>query len=874
MKKILLLFFFIVLIASTVSAECTVEADKPSYFWEESATITMSCSEATEKSKAYNLYIYNGTSDVPIDIINGTTPATTGENFFESFTISFGENWTEANFTLIGTPLEGYDTFNTSIGTANALIISEASVSGLYLGLASSIDATVKDEHEKKITGGICRIDIEDNTGNQDVIIVYSSIIEGDIDTSFILNYNAFAENKSYTAEIACWCGSNSSETECIDEDSNSIENSVGTTTTSFTTKLWTGMNNVPFNTVYENGTDYDNAEVFAGFEEKIYYFVNITNNYPGSQKIYNLPILINKDTGETFTEPDEQDHTHIYSAPTGNNTYVVPFEISKDVPTGQYYITNYFDVYYQSLLVTQDIVNTEMFNVTGTDDTILINKIVTNKDHYYTGEELHACMNITNNFDSRIDLELSYRLTCPSSSNLFETTRTILSNFIERRNIGAEKTLYHCAEFKIPPHDHLLYKTTNTCKVSVTVQSEYINTFDNRKSLSSSAFSVIDFGMYPEYETNPNYPLIRLFPDWRRFDDVIDNKTRSYYRTKINITNINETKLDPDDDISDAAWDVYVVFSNRMPCSQEIYNYTVIDNTGTIIDNEIENKAITWKRSDDGQKIENYCAIGIENVNFSDTDDDYFEVRVWFEDFTERQTEALESINTTIWNQSDSLYLQWLEATNQSDSLYLSLLEDINQSDIFYQSLLELINQSGSLRLIANSSGNYDKSLVCDNPVYTNENTMDCVLTITRMKGGDKETYFRMKILGFDETLIEFSHFMYINVTNTFPKTITLPALTLGQTYTVEVRTCYDGFGLMCDADATTATFRYLQPTEAGKTSTDAGINDTVKDFNILETVKSQNIAPYIIVLVCVVIWILVIITGFKKKNSKKHNH
>jgi hypothetical protein len=61
------------------------------------------------------------------------------------------------------------------------------------------------------------------------------------------------------------------------------------------------------------------------------------------------------------------------------------------------------------------------------------------------------------------------------------------------------------------------------------------------------------------------------------------------------------------------------------------------------VIDNEIEAKELQWK-TEYGEVI-NRCAIGIENVNFSDPDDDWFEVRIWYEDFEERQTEAFEDI-------------------------------------------------------------------------------------------------------------------------------------------------------------------------------------------------------------------------------------
>ena len=51
-------------------------------------------------------------------------------------------------------------------------------------------------------------------------------------------------------------------------------------------------------------------------------------------------------------------------------------------------------------------------------------------------------------------------------------------------------------------------------------------------------------------------------------------------------------------------------------------------------IDNEIEAKSLQWR--DLEGKEHSRCAIGIENVNFSDPDDDWFEVIIWYEDFEE----------------------------------------------------------------------------------------------------------------------------------------------------------------------------------------------------------------------------------------------
>ena len=208
--------------------------------------------------------------------------------------------------------------------------------------------------------------------------------------------------------------------------------------------------------------------------------------------------------------------------------------------------------------------------------------EVVTDKNNYYTGERVHACINTTNNFNKRVEFDVFYNLRCSSTGSNFDVERSILSEHREFRAVNPMASQYQCTDLNIPFRDHLLYQTSK-CYVSITVQSPYINTFDNKKLNISSEFNVTDYGMYPEYEADPEYPLIRLFPDWRRFDDVIDGVDRSYFRAKINITKLNESFLDPNDKITDDDWDVYTIFSDRMPCSTNIYNYTVELANGTI---------------------------------------------------------------------------------------------------------------------------------------------------------------------------------------------------------------------------------------------------------------------------------------------------
>lgn len=80
-KKFLFLFLLVLALASIVSADCTVTFGKESYVKGETVTATMSCSSATEKSKAYTLnWTYQNGTVVESD--TGTTPSTTAQFFY------------------------------------------------------------------------------------------------------------------------------------------------------------------------------------------------------------------------------------------------------------------------------------------------------------------------------------------------------------------------------------------------------------------------------------------------------------------------------------------------------------------------------------------------------------------------------------------------------------------------------------------------------------------------------------------------------------------------------------------------------------------------------------------------------------------------
>lgn len=799
MKKLLIFLIIGLLCINFATATCTVNIARTSVFKGETITASMSCDATNERNQAYTLNWTNGTGvisagNILLETDIGTTPGTTGQIFTQTYTVPYSwGNGTIVNASLYGTNLEGSDWLNVSSAGVNDLVISNISVGGKWLGLTSSAIAYVTDENGKKISGGYCHVHVLSQDQTQSLINVEDVPVDGIMYVTGPTPYDSFKEAQDYIVDIHCMCGTNNTPSVCIDQSGNVVTNSVGSAQYGFTLNQWISftdnMTIVNENMSHANG----NNIFYAGYGEKVYWLSNKTNNYK-SNLIDNVEnFFVNSVTGLTF--PAEKSSFSIKNNETVSRLRAL--EIPASIPTGTYYIRQYHNIWYDGLEVAQYILQTNNFNVTGTNDTFVINNIRTDKDFYYTGESLNVCLNISSYYSKRIEYKIYYRFRCGTLTN--PSTAFLLGDDSEERAINPYSlNQLKCWQFFIPFNEVTQYKDKQSCQSFVTVESPFINTYDHKLSYTNSTqyFYVTDYGMYPQYVKDPSYPMVRLNPDWRRFDDVIDNVTRSYYRAKINITWLNETSIDPTDLITNNSWDVYTLFSDNMPCSTEIYNYSVKYANGTVVDNSVENKALTWvDRNGEEQRS---CAIGIENVNFADTGDDYFEVFVWYEDLNERQTEALESI--------------------------------------------------------ANSSGNYEKSLSCTTPAYYSDGYVSCNFVATREKGGDKETYYRMKIQGFDSTLTKFNKLMYEGTQETFSKILPFPAtLVDGITYTVEVATCYDGLGLQCDDIKTTATFTYnggLRPTTGGgssgggDTSGAAGKEETKTVTQKVTTFANDNIA------------------------------
>jgi len=257
MKKIIMLLILIFLITNA-SAVCTLTLDKDIYHPEESATAEIQCSEAIEKNKEYILYWYNGTKNIYNS--TGTTSSTTNEKFFASYLIPTGTSWTNANATLTGTNLEGYDIFNVSgAATTDLIITNKVMISPILLGKLVSVSFDVEDNNGKKVTNAQCKITQFDNN-NKPIGIsakILKSIAGNVAHTQLITNSN-FDEGKQYRTEIYCYCGINNTTDACINEDGDIIEKATGTSTGALTTNTWLTVNTTTDKSVYN-----PNQEIF-----------------------------------------------------------------------------------------------------------------------------------------------------------------------------------------------------------------------------------------------------------------------------------------------------------------------------------------------------------------------------------------------------------------------------------------------------------------------------------------------------------------------------------------------------------------------------------------------------------------------------------
>ncbi len=218
--KLLFVLFFTFLLLPAVLGVCQVTFDKQSptqYAPTEDISAGMVCDNKNEEADAYTLTWINSTGDT-VQTNTGITPKPKNQYFYEEYRIpsTYLGNITA---TLTGTDLEGDDIANVSGASASSLIISDAVVGGKWLGLYSSIQATVKDSNSKSVSGGQCVISVWSNDETTMVERVEAILIGGEVKGGWISGYDSFAEATDYAVKIRCMCGSNGASNECINEE-------------------------------------------------------------------------------------------------------------------------------------------------------------------------------------------------------------------------------------------------------------------------------------------------------------------------------------------------------------------------------------------------------------------------------------------------------------------------------------------------------------------------------------------------------------------------------------------------------------------------------------------------------------------------------
>jgi len=255
MKKIILLGLLVLLTLSLTSAICTISMED-SYNNLETALVTMSCSEVAEKLDSYALTWINETGYI-LETDIGTTPSKINTNFYESYIIPSDYSTLYGsilNVTLTGEDTEGsYNATISSAGTNDLILTNPQFSYDFFIGKKIGMHFDIEDENGKKITGATCNNGIEDTDGIPIEISMTSYLsMDGHGAYSQMVTALNFREGTDYLARISCYCGTNNSGKECIDEDGNVVLNSIGSLSGAPSTKTWLRVNTVTDKSEYE----------------------------------------------------------------------------------------------------------------------------------------------------------------------------------------------------------------------------------------------------------------------------------------------------------------------------------------------------------------------------------------------------------------------------------------------------------------------------------------------------------------------------------------------------------------------------------------------------------------------------------------------
>lgn len=248
----------------------------------------------------------------------------------------------------------------------------------------------------------------------------------------------------------------------------------------------------------------------------------------------------------------------------------------------------------------------------------LTVNSVTSLNGSVDVGDEFSICANVTNNLtDDRLDIMVYYNWRCGSGSDS-DTDRIVYGSYSQLRGISANTTQMQCHDFVVPNEEHI-EKGSNICygatDVSVLNEAgESLVTY----ATTSPQFNVTIYSIHPSIE-------------FQRVSKNIYFANVSFDAFDVGIKNVHAI-IDGDLNGGDTSltsivnYSVYYFNGTQVPYSTRIFFH----------EHAIRNQEVlVW---DD--------AIEVEIADVNTTLDENFNLTVEFENYEERQTEALEGIN------------------------------------------------------------------------------------------------------------------------------------------------------------------------------------------------------------------------------------
>jgi hypothetical protein len=717
----IIILLFITSFVSAAASNCvmaftrhTTAYTPVTYYKGETVTLDVVCTNNGGTGTTYWVAWRNSTNSI-MQIDTGN-PAANNVHFQITYTIPTGYGSIMLNATYNDTKTTGPvggDNATIAATAINGLYFGVPTFSGRWLGLDLGFRITsITDYQGNKISGAQCEIGILTNDLFGSVAHVSTTAVDGTIGGSFPTSYDNFKEGTSYVLRVKCYCGLNNTDKACVNSNGVAITNSVGTTDYPFITNTWITFNEDPYPltysngtiTVYSNGTIISNQTYYSGYSY-VYWRRNITNNYGQHLDLKIDRFLINNATNKIVDSQLDNSDAITTGAPPVINSYLIP----ETVTTGTYYIRRNWKVYYQGVLVATYTKDTVPFSVIGvetqttatgvfvkdrfnglitTHSTILNNSNepaynATNKLFIRAGYTAHWCVNVTNLVPlTNLSVATTVYVYLQHLS-LFNPTLNYYKNINPgNKQYAPPGNSTICFDAPIPSTE-IITSSDYQIQYEIT-QGDFNHAFDCPGC--SLAMSTDYFYIIPSWESlgftvisDPSYPMILSEGQWGK------KQTTPYgsWETKINMTDsIYKNYIDPFNNIPENGWDVYAVFTEDMPNTESILNYTVTNSTGGTWTGGTEIKDMYYYNEATAQTVHVH-GIGIENVNISDTKQKYFTVTVYSSEYDKRQTNAQEGLNASMNLPENATYVTLATGALSLEPSALTMVGTYKQGDI-----------------------------------------------------------------------------------------------------------------------------------------------------------------------------------------------